>query len=240
MTINPPWDTLLTEVTDRNRLFDSLAAQETTGYAANGGSIHCTKGCSDCCTLAVNCTAAEALLISQSLGKPQMEALYGYIERLKEKVATASDLKSYLQIHRKELGGCPFLENSICTIYDVRALSCRALLSTKESRWCATDFGELGQGEKQSFIESLDRSHVAFPMHYLAVTQNSAQELENQLAMLMMQQFGLAIYGSMPLLVYLFNQCGLQEAITEGAIAVHGAAAAAGLDSPFTIQVDTL
>lgn len=231
---------LLSEATDRQRLFDSLSAREVASYAANGGSIHCARGCSGCCTLAVNCTAPEALLISQSLDDAQRAALAAYIEQLKGKLATATDLKSYLRIHRKELGGCPFLENSICTVYDKRPLSCRSLLSTKESRWCAVDFSELGQEEKHSFVESLDRPNVAFPMHYLAATQNLAQGLESQLAMLMMQQFGLAIYGSMPVLVYLFSEHRFSKAIESGAEAVRTLAASTGFDNPFTLQVETL
>lgn len=234
------WYNLLIEVTDRQQLFDSLSAREIASYAANGGSIHCTKGCGGCCTLAVNCTATEALLISRSLVKSQLEALCRYIWRLKEKLAAVTDMKNYLRIHRKELGGCPFLDNSICTIYDNRALSCRSLLSTKESRWCAADFSELGQEEKQAFMESLDRPNVAFPMHYLAATQNLAQGLENQLAMLMMQQSGLAIYGSMPLLVYLFSEHELSEAIEGGADSVRALAASTGFDNPFILRVETL
>lgn len=233
-------DSLLAEVAGRQQVFDNIVVQETAAYVAQGGSIHCAKGCGGCCTLAVICTAPEALLISQSLGEPLLDELCTYIERLKKKLAAVTDLKSYLRIHRKELGGCPFLENSVCSIYESRPLSCRSLLSTKESRWCATDFSDLGQKEKHSFVESLDRPHVAFPMHYLAATQNIGQEMENQLAMLMMQRIGLSIYGSMPVLVYLFRRCGLLKAIGEGTGAVLDVAAAAGLDSPFTLQVETL
>ncbi|NVO00977.1 MAG: YkgJ family cysteine cluster protein [Geobacteraceae bacterium] len=231
---------LLTEVTDRQRLFDSTSAKEIAAYAASGGTIHCAKGCGGCCTLAVNCTAPEALLIGNSLDKPQLERLDRYIQRLKAKLSSAIDLKSYLRIHRKELGGCPFLEESSCTVYDSRPLSCRSLLSTKESHWCSADFSELSREEKQSFMESLDRSHVAFPMHYLAATQNLAQEMENQLAMVMMQESGLAIYGSMPVLVYLFAECNLAGAIADGVDAVRAFAALTGFDNPFTLQVETL
>jgi Fe-S-cluster containining protein len=231
---------LLATVPEQHTFMERCCAAAISNYSAKGGTIHCKKACGNCCTLAVNCTAPEALLISSYLDDTRKNALLDYIGRFKEKVTGVSDLKSYLRLHRQELGYCPFLEEGICGIYATRPISCRSLLSTKESRWCGADFSELDQGTKESFINSLDRSQVAFPMHYLAATQQAGQSLENQLSMRMMQDFHLSLYGSMPVLVHLFAECNLMEAIASGADAVRSLISAKGFESPFILQVDTL
>lgn len=234
------WTKILADVESRQSFLDSLCSSAAADYRSKGGEIFCDKGCSGCCTLAVNCTAGEALLIAKMLAQEQRENLKGYVARLKNAVPEAVDLKDYLRLHRKELGGCPFLVGGICSVYAVRPLSCRALLSSKNSYWCAADFSELPAAEKRAFVESLDREAVAFPMHYLACTQKTGQTLEAETLMQLMKEFGCSLYGSMPVLVFLFLECALQEAIANGADAVLAAAASAGLDSPFLLQVDTL
>jgi len=219
---------------------DMLCSSATAEYHASGGKIFCAKGCGNCCTLAVNCTAVEALRIARSLAKEQQEKLKVYVARLQGKVSAAVALKDYLRLHRKELGGCPFLHEGVCGVYSVRPISCRALLSTKESRWCGVDFSELTTAEKLAFVESLDRAAVAFPMHYLASTQDAGQKLEAQLSLQMLQEYGFSLYGSMPVLVHLFTEHDLADILGKGADAVLAAAAAAGLASPFLLQVETL
>jgi Fe-S-cluster containining protein len=203
------WENILASVENGQKVMDLLCASAAADYRSKNGEIFCGKGCSSCCTLAVNCTAAEALLIAQALDQEQSEKLKDYVARLKVLVGDAVDLKGYLRLHRKELGGCPFLDGGICGVYSVRPISCRALLSTKVNRWCAADFSELPPAEKLAFIESLDRKAVAFPMHYLACTQDAAQKLEAQASMQMVKEFGFSLSGSMPVLVYLFKECRL-------------------------------
>jgi len=228
------------EVGSSQRFMNLLCTSAAADYCSSGGKIFCAKGCSSCCTLAVNCTAAEALLIARSLDREQQEKLKDYVARLKGKVSEAVELKDYLRLHRKELGGCPFLDEGSCGIYPVRPISCRALLATKESRWCGVDFSELTAAEKLAFVESLDRTAVAFPLHYLACTQDAGQQLEAQLSLQMLQEYGFSLYGSMPVLVYLFTEHDLASSFDKEAGAVLAAAAAAGLANPFLLQVETL
>jgi len=228
------------EVASAQRFMDLLCTSAAADYRSSGGEIFCAKGCSSCCTLAVNCTAVEALLIARSLDKGQQENLKDYVARLKEKVSDAAALQDYLRLHRKELNGCPFLHEGSCGIYPVRPISCRALLATKESRWCGVDFSELTAAEKMAFLESLDRKAVAFPLHYLASTQDAGQKLEAQLSLQMLQEFGFSLYGSMPVLVYLFSEYDLSDILCKGADTVQAAAVAAGLAKPFLLQVETL
>lgn len=234
------WKDILAEVERQLRFMDMICSSAATDYRSRGGEIFCGKGCGSCCTLAVNCTAAEALLVARTLDEKQQGRLKSYVERLKGAVGEAADLRSYLRLHRKELGGCPFLDDGICGVYHARPFSCRALLSTRESRWCGADFSKMKADEKQAFVESLDRSAVAFPMHYLASTQNAGRELEMQASMQTTKVFGFSLYGSMPALVHLFAEYSLLDALGKGADAVLAVAASAGLDSPFVLQVEKL
>jgi Fe-S-cluster containining protein len=234
------WEKILAEVERLQRFMDMLCASAAADYTSQGGAVFCGKGCSCCCNLAVNCTAAEALLIARALDEEQQEKLEIYIENLKKRVVEAADLKGYLRLHRKELRGCPFLVDGSCGVYSVRPFSCRALLSTKESHWCAADFSEVTSTEKMAFIESLDRAAVAFPMHYLASTQDTGQKLEAQSSLQMATEFGFSLYGSMPVLVYLFTKDILGDSFGNGADTVLAVAAHAGLDNPFLLQVEKL
>jgi Fe-S-cluster containining protein len=234
------WENILANVASGQSFMDTRCASAAADFCSQGGEIFCGQGCSSCCTLAVNCTAAEALLVARALDQQQTENLKGYVAHLKERLGDAVDLKGYLRLHRKELGGCPFLDNGSCGVYSVRPISCRALLSSKESHWCAVDFSELSSAEKLAYMESLDREAVAFPMHYLACTQDSGQKLESQLSLQMLKEFGCSLYGSMPVLVYLFKECSLIDSFQKDADALRAVAASAGLDSPFLLQVDTL
>jgi Fe-S-cluster containining protein len=231
---------ILAEAASMHRFMDMFCTTASADYRAENGEIFCAKGCSSCCTLAVNCTAGEALLIAAALTAEQRAALADYVKKLKDKIGGISDMKSYLRLHRRELGGCPFREEGICGIYEVRPISCRALLATKESRWCGVDFSELSSPDKLAFMESLDRKAVAFPMHYLAATQDTGQQLEAQTSLQMMKEFGFSLYGNMPVLAYLFTESDLQSCLAKGADSALAVAASAGLDSPFLLQVEKL
>jgi Fe-S-cluster containining protein len=233
-------DNILAEVESMQRFMDMFCTTASADYCAENGEIFCAKGCSSCCTLAVNCTAGEALLIAAALTAEQKAALAGYAKKLANKLGGLSDMKSYLRLHRKELAGCPFLEDGICGVYAVRPISCRALLATKESHWCGVDFSELSSSDKLAFMESLDRKAVAFPMHYLASSQDAGQQLEAQTSLQMLKEFGFSLYGNMPVLVYLFTAYDLSESFAKGADSVLAVAVSAGLDSPFLLQVEKL
>jgi hypothetical protein len=234
------WGNILATAESGQRFMDMLCTSAAGDYCSGGGEIFCGKGCGSCCTLAVNCSAAEAFLMAAALSEQQKRAVAVYVAKLKEKTSGIADLKGYLSLHRKELGGCPFLDEGICGVYPVRPISCRALLSTKESRWCGVDFSELTSAEKLAFVESLDPTAAAFPMHYLACTRNAGQQLEAQLSLQMLQEYGFSLYGNMPVLVYLFTEYDLFDSFGKGADNVMAAAAAAGLASSFLLQVETL
>lgn len=193
---------------------DIAAWQEN--YLARGGLIHCARGCANCCNLAVETTLPEAIQIASLLNVEQTENLQSYIDRLLPALSQVTDLKSYLRLHRQKIGPCPFLtEEGACGIYSCRPLACRALLSTRNSDWCAVDFADLHPLENEAFMSSLDREVVAFPTHYAAVPQQLAVEQEGELNHAMQESFGCRVSGNLPLLVWLERQHNLSTQLSQ-------------------------
>ncbi len=233
------WTELIDEVRQQQAAMDMLSAAWISDYTAGGGRIHCGRGCRGCCSLAVSTTMTEAVAIAGALSEAQAEAVWQQVERLRKKIGPVQDIKGYLRMHRQEIGFCSLLaEDGACGIYSLRPLSCRALLSTKESRWCGVDFSQVSAEEKRAFVESLDRSVVSFPLHYVASTQEMGQEMESRASRRMADCCGFSLYGSLPVLVHLVLEYGLDRACADG----HGAAVKciewSGLNNPFLLHLE--
>ncbi len=230
------WQAIKDQVRGRYASFEHEIQKWRDGYTTSGGRIYCGKGCHNCCSLAVTSTFAEALLVAGALEERHARPLQAYVARLRENLGEVSDLKSYLRMHRKKLGFCPFLDaDGSCGVYAVRPFSCRSLLSTRPSGWCGADFGELHPLEKEAFLSSLDRSVVAFPAHYVAATRDLGQELESQIAWSMTDRFGCSLSGNLPFLVALEREYRLSELICRGAEEIRHLLDREGLNSPFLI-----
>lgn len=199
-----PWEGLKEEVKNEAIALDGEIAEWLKMRATTGKRIFCAAGCSNCCTLFVQATLIEALLVAAELDATQLYKLQEYVLRQRESLTGVSDLLTILRKQRQEIGPCPFLDSAgSCSIYAQRPFACRALLSTKPAEWCSVDFSTLDPLEKRLYLESLERPVVAFPVHYVATTQNSAQSVEARLLKQMEARLGAAISGNFPLLVYL-------------------------------------
>jgi Fe-S-cluster containining protein len=217
---------------------DQFSAGWQNAFAAASGHIHCRRGCCNCCTLAVNCSYPEAQVASAALLADHLPRLRQHVHHLADLTQTASSLPAWLRAHRAGSGGCPFLDpDGTCTIYAARPLTCRALLATREPTWCATDFSSLSSQEKQSFMASLDRDVVDFPMHYVAATKQYAEQQEQGLLQTMADMYGFALYGSLPVLIWLEQEGGLSAAISAGQAAAARLLAESGLGSPFLVTM---
>lgn len=233
------WQELIEGVRQQEAFLDLFAKGWIDDYVASGGSVQCGRGCSGCCSLAVNVPFVEAVSIAGYLTDEQLSSVRRYVERLRTKMRGISDLHEYLRMHRKKMNGCPLLSgDGSCGIYRLRPLSCRALVSTRESRWCSADFAELSADEKRCFVEGLDRVVVAFPMHYVAVLQESGREMENESSRRMRQKFGFSLYGNLPVLLYLVRDFSLHEACGKGYAAVQTGLESAGLSHPLLVAAD--
>lgn len=231
-------DTRLLAVRQKQECFDQFCRAWLGEYRQQGGSIHCGKGCSGCCRLVVNCTADEAYAIARIVTPEQTDRLQAAIPVIQKCAQQAGSLKDWLTSYRDQAGPCPFLEqDGSCGVYQLRPLSCRSLLSTREPHWCSTDFTTLASDEKQRYMECLDRSVVAFPTHYAATPQQLAQELELAHLREMEQDCGCSLLGNLPWLVWLVLEHRLYDLLTSGPAAVRSHLAECGLASPYLLVV---
>jgi len=183
---------------------DKFTSRWLAKYRQAGRTIYCRDRCAGCCHLAVHATWPEAVAVTGHLSAQQSRQLAEYVERLQDALPELTDLKSYLKRHRLALGPCPFLDaTGSCSIYPVRPLACRALLSTRSAAWCTVDFSALDQWDKQAYESSLDRQVVAWPTHYVAATQDIAKELERDLLASMRRRAGWALSGNFAVMVWL-------------------------------------
>lgn len=207
------WTTLREELALQQECLDMMNAAWLGDYRSRGGMIYCGRGCHGCCSLTVNCTVTEAVALAEALDERQRAAVDAYAVRLRDLMSTVTDVKEYLQMQRREMGMCPLLDESgSCGCYAPRPLTCRALLSTKESYWCAVDFATLSAGEKEQYRTSLDSAVTAFPLHYAASPQETGRDFETRQLKHMEELLGYSCYGCMPVLVHLVQNYGLDNA----------------------------
>ena len=232
------WTELLGELPPLRQQLDKATAafcrQEVSAVP-----IFCANGCCNCCSLAVNCSFPEAVAIAAVLTAEQQQQLESKILLLREISQQANDLKQFLRLFRQKIAGCPLLDrkDGSCSIYSERPLSCRALLSTRNSSWCGVDFGELHPLEREAFLSSLDPNVAAFPTHYLAATQELGMELEIQLLSSMRETFGFALSGNLLYQLWLERKYRLSEIIPQGFAATRNGLEERQLDLPFLLQL---
>lgn len=233
------WPSLKDEIRQQHTLFDERAGASVAVYTAGGGRIRCGRGCRNCCTLAVQCTFTEALLVAEVLSEEGAAALREYVFRLRRHLDAAGDLKSYLRLHRQAIGGCPFLAaDGACGVYPARPFACRSLLSTRPADWCAVDFAELHPLEKQAYLSSLDPAVVAWPTHYLAASRDLAREMEGASARRLRDTLGFTLSGNLPFLVWLEQEYRLSAAAAAGRTATLALLEKEGLHLPFLLSLD--
>jgi len=228
----------MNDVTQLQHLFDLQTDEWLAGYRKRGGQIFCRRGCHNCCSLVVNCSFPEAAWVAQHLPEAYVLRLEEYAQKMIRLAEEAHDLKSYLRDVRNQAGGCPFLaEDGACGVYVWRPLSCRSLLSTAHSRYCAADFASMEHDEKEAFVTSLDRDVVRYPTAYVDVTQHLAQQMEALLLKGMQQDKGVSLSGNMPYLVWLERKHDLSLRLSWGRGELLRYMAACGLERRYLTEV---
>jgi Fe-S-cluster containining protein len=222
----------------QHRQFDKFVDQWLTDYRALSKTIYCRAGCAGCCCLAVHATFPEAAAIARQLSEQQTTPLSAYIGRLKRSLSTVNDLKSYLKSHRQTIGPCPFLgARNNCSVYPVRPVACRALLSTRPADWCTVDFADLDKWDRQAYESSLDRQVVAWPTHFVAATQDFGRAMEDQLLETMRQQNGWTLTGNLAAMVWLEQNYQLSRQGTVNTQQVIDILATEGFDHDFLLHL---
>jgi Fe-S-cluster containining protein len=232
------WHELQQQMSAQHQFLELMIAQNRGEYLAGGGTLYCRSGCSGCCTLHVHCLYTEAMRIATTIDAQQKKQVAVHATALQQLAQDAPDLKNFLRHSRDRLGGCPFLDHQgRCSIYPVRPMACRALLSTKEPHYCAVDFSTLSSEEKQAFMASLDRNAVNFPTHYLAAPQHMAAEAEQLQHQAMLKRFDIAVSGNLPYLVFLEQEYHFSTVIAQGSTEAQSFLQHHQLEIPFLLQI---
>lgn len=100
-------------VANLHRSVDKIAQQA----GAHGQKAECKAGCACCCSVRVEASEPEIFLIAREIKKRPAAQIDAIIECLRNHVAAADDAPS-----RRD---CTFLEERLCTIYEVRPAVCR-------------------------------------------------------------------------------------------------------------------
>jgi len=104
-----------------------------------GVTIACQAGCSYCCHARVEAIPPEIFRISKELTSRSTQELNRLVQRLQIHVVTPRRLNTWSQSPE-----CPFLENKLCAIYDVRPSACRKAHSL-DVRRCQINAPEIPQ-----------------------------------------------------------------------------------------------
>jgi len=88
----------------------------------------CRKGCAHCCHIPVTITGSEAKLIDRASGRAARTPPRGV--RVRDLVDAESASAATQQLQQWPAGvACPFLSDSLCSVYDARPLACRVLFN---------------------------------------------------------------------------------------------------------------
>jgi Fe-S-cluster containining protein len=230
--------TTLEELRKQQELFDTDISRWIDDYRSRGGRIYCDRGCRNCCSLAVHATFPEALLVAELVTMAMAGALEKHVARLTESLTEDTDLKTYLRLHRRTVGSCPFLdEDGACGVYRHRPFSCRSLLSTRPGDWCGLDPLSLDPCDRELYLKSLDPMIVFFPTHYAAGPQEQGLELENAAAVRMRKLCGFTLSGNLTVLVHLERTFRLSAKLARGYDATKALLARSRLDHPLLLNL---
>jgi Fe-S-cluster containining protein len=135
------------------------AAREQKEYLdSTGASISCGRGCAHCCSQYISISLAHGLAIVDYLyfnhalidpflnryskwlqamaGSEPLQALERYTNQSKKVKRTPQEL---LDTYARQNVPCPFLRNSLCTIYPVRPICCASHISISPPELCRAD-----------------------------------------------------------------------------------------------------
>ena len=141
------------------KMADAFAEIGVDGEAAEGNSVSCKAKCTACCHQAVPVSEAELYYIADlvdSLPEPKRSEVRarfanavehfrssGWFEMLRSrKGRTWQGAEELVLQYFREGIACPFLEDSMCSIYEHRPIACREYLATSDPKNCSSPSAE--------------------------------------------------------------------------------------------------
>lgn len=137
--------THITKVHNVVNILEGIYALFDTAMAAF--PVACAKQCADCCTCNVTATGLEIAYIHDRLDGRALDDIHVRLNRAGQTrryrpfqttngfaLACMEGRDADEEENDPSWGSCPFLEDGICTIYPVRPLGCRVMMSTTPCR----------------------------------------------------------------------------------------------------------
>jgi Fe-S-cluster containining protein len=131
----------------------------------------CAKQCADCCTCNVTATGLEIAYIQDRLDADALDNIRGRLARAGQtrRFRPARTTNGFAQAcmegrdtdeedNDPTWGTCPLLEDGMCTIYPVRPLGCRVMMSTTPCR-------QTGQGDMPDLALTITTVFMQFVEH---------------------------------------------------------------------------
>jgi len=171
--------------------FDEISIANSRTAAEKGEEISCQKGCSFCCLQYVEATLQECesivYYLYQELStlsnflrkypkwRKSLTAISDYSKNVEgtqyvKNILESAEKRQQNYIEEQKRYGpripCPFLDNRICSIYEVRPYACATLIATTPSDWC--DPLNTNEPHYYRFVRPDLRSDLSFyygPLH---------------------------------------------------------------------------
>jgi Fe-S-cluster containining protein len=97
----------------------------------------CVKGCNNCCMLFATCTLPEGILIAEVLlQKPDWRAIVPRLKKAAEEFCFEG-VGAHTYLNKKI--PCVFLQDGLCSIYEIRPSTCRYYYSIQDPKLCDPD-----------------------------------------------------------------------------------------------------
>lgn len=116
-------------LTLRQEIIEHLEREAALFTATQANAIACSKGCSACCHTRVEIKALDAIAMARSLALTLTAKECANLQMRCEQQAKYTARMTRNEKFRKQVA-CPFLKDDLCSIYDIRPLTCRSYFST--------------------------------------------------------------------------------------------------------------
>ena len=182
----------MSQVYDKSQLLKNIYS--IYNQLTNNWKLACRKGCSDCCTDRILMTSLEGMLINEYLKTNKLQESLQLIHRIplekRYHPKTTINQEAILALQNKPipepeevpLKSCIFLTKKQCSIYPVRPMACRTMVSSlschKTGHASMTSFQMSVATLFYQFVEMLDTN--GFYGNYLNILEMLTLSPETQ------------------------------------------------------------
>lgn len=142
-----------------HQMADSFADIGVQAEAANGKTVSCKAKCTACCYQPIPVSEVEAYYIADLVASMPEPRRTEIISRFAKTLSHFNEIGWFDDLHSSRAGSmkgaeqlvhwylneqipCPFLEDSMCSIYEQRPIACREYLVTSPAENCSSPSAE--------------------------------------------------------------------------------------------------